>query len=440
MSDSNTAIVAFQAEATWGTTPAPCILKRLRLTKETFEHEKSTVKSGEIRGDRQSGESVEVGADAKGGFDFELNVGDFDQFLEAAFMGAFADVGGVPTLRNGLARKSFLFEKKLTDAAFLSFHGMVLDQMTINLTARQIVTAQASFVGKTGSSSGATLDTSGSYTDAGIGEVLSASAHAANVQEGGAALSSAKSLSFTINNNARPAPVIGAKTPEDIGVGSIAVTGKASLYFRNNTLVGKFFSHAITSFSFELSRVPSGAVTGDHIGYRFTIPAVRITKGVPTVDGKDTDVMIPVEFEAEASAGAKASGTLTASGNLSNDDTVTIGGKAYTAKTVLSNTDGFFLIGASASATLDNLIAAITLGGGIGTGSGTLYAAATTAHPTVTAAKGSASTAIITAQNFGTAGNAIATVEAGTNTAFGAATLAGGVDSYTIKVEKLLQP
>jgi hypothetical protein len=124
-------------------------------------------------------------------------------------------------------------------------------------------------------------------------------------------------------------------------------------------------------------------------------------------------------------AGAVAStGVLTFTGNPNNTETVVIDGKTYTFQTVLTNVDGNVLIGASASASLDNLIAAITLGAG----SGTLYAAATTLHPSVTAAAGAGDTLDATAKVAGAGGNSITTTTTVTGGSWGAPTLLGGSD------------
>jgi len=110
-------------------------------------------------------------------------------------------------------------------------------------------------------------------------------------------------------------------------------------------------------------------------------------------------------------------------------ETVTIGGKVYTFDAVLSNIDGHILIAATASGTLNNLIAAINLG----VGAGSLYAAATTLHPTVTAADGPGDTMVVTAKTRGPSGNAITTTEAVGTGSWGGATLSGGFfDTVTI--------
>lgn len=300
--DSNLVALAFARETTWGVLAAPA-LKLLRMTKESFEHAKETETSSEIRPDRQRGESAEVGVSAKGGFDFELTVGDFDLFLESALMSAFAAVGGVATLLNGVTRTSYLVEKKFAAAgSYLSFPGMMLDTLTLQLQSKKIITGTAGFMGQQGVFSAATVDANASYTAAGTGELLTSTAHVANIRRaaGGAVIAGCKNLTLTVNNNLRGNDEIGLKRIGDVGLGEVAVSGKLDAYFRDATLLQEFINHTASSLSFEVSREPAGAVSGDHIGYRFTVPRLRWTKGVPMTPGKNADVMLPLEFEAEA--------------------------------------------------------------------------------------------------------------------------------------------
>lgn len=132
------------------------------------------------------------------------------------------------------------------------------------------------------------------------------------------------------------------------------------------------------------------------------------------------DVVVP--------AAVFATGTLTATANFADTETVTTGTKTYTFQTVLTNVDGNVLIGATASLSLDNLIAAINLGAG----SGVVYAAATTANGFVSALAGAGDTMDLTALLAGTAGNVIATTETAANASFGAATLTGGAGDISI--------
>lgn len=122
------------------------------------------------------------------------------------------------------------------------------------------------------------------------------------------------------------------------------------------------------------------------------------------------------------SADIAATGILTLSANVSDGDTVTTGTKVYTFQTVLTDVDGNVLIGATASDSIDNLIAAI----GLGAGAGVTYAALTTANGFITAVAGAGDTMDATAITSGDAGNSIATTETSATASWGAVTLTGG--------------
>lgn len=128
-----------------------------------------------------------------------------------------------------------------------------------------------------------------------------------------------------------------------------------------------------------------------------------------------------------------ATGTLTSVGNFLNTETVTIGTKVYTFQTVLTNVNGNVLIGATASDSLDNLIAAINLGAG----SGTTYAALTTLNTDVTAAAGAGDTMVITAKVPGTAANSIATTDTAASSSWGGVVMSGGLASLSIVIAEV---
>ncbi len=125
----------------------------------------------------------------------------------------------------------------------------------------------------------------------------------------------------------------------------------------------------------------------------------------------------------------KATGTLTLVSLPLEAETVTIGTTVY--KFTATVTDpGDVLIGATASDTIDNLIAAITAGAG----EGTAYGTGTVAHTSVTAAVGAGDTMVVTALVAGVAANVIALADGMTDAGniWGAANLAGGLDLETV--------
>ncbi len=126
-------------------------------------------------------------------------------------------------------------------------------------------------------------------------------------------------------------------------------------------------------------------------------------------------------------AGAAATGTLTFTGVGTANDTITIGGRVYTLVSALTAADQV-LIGGSVTASAANLVAAINGGAG----EGTVYGTGTLINGLVSASN-VAGVVTLTAREVGDNGNEITTVESGTGTGFGAATLTGGRDAGGVK-------
>lgn len=117
-----------------------------------------------------------------------------------------------------------------------------------------------------------------------------------------------------------------------------------------------------------------------------------------------------------------------------NDETVVIGGKTYTFKTSLTNTDGFVALGADATAAHANLKAAINLE----SGAGTKYAAATVINPYVKATSSTASTTVIEAKVPGAIGNFITTTDTASSGSWTSTVMTGGSGSIETDIDTLL--
>jgi hypothetical protein len=126
------------------------------------------------------------------------------------------------------------------------------------------------------------------------------------------------------------------------------------------------------------------------------------------------------------SGAVAASATLTLAANPSNNDTLTVGAKTYRFRNTTAQANDV-KIGASAAATITNLVAAIKANG---TGDGTDYHTGTTANATVDAADGTGDTVTLTALTAGVAGNLIAVSETFTDAGnvLSGEYLSGGLD------------
>ena len=123
-----------------------------------------------------------------------------------------------------------------------------------------------------------------------------------------------------------------------------------------------------------------------------------------------------------STVGTAATGTLTFAANAAAGKKVTIGTRVYTFVAALTAANQV-LIGASASASLDNLIAAINAAAG----AGTTYGTGTVAHASGTAAAGTGDTLDFTAAANHSSYNAVVTTTDVTSASWGTATLVGGV-------------
>jgi hypothetical protein len=136
---------------------------------------------------------------------------------------------------------------------------------------------------------------------------------------------------------------------------------------------------------------------------------------------------------ANATGAVRALGTLTGT-TIAADDTVTVESIVYTYVAAISTgptIPGEVLVGTADTDSLDNLIAAMNGGAGVGV----LYSVGTTAQSDVTARPAAGDTMIVEANVPGTAGNALTTVASLSAGDFGAATLASGEAGDTVTID-----
>jgi len=178
----------------------------------------------------------------------------------------------------------------------------------------------------------------------------------------------------------------------------------------------------------------STTLTGTGTALPFTAsPAEVAASGILAFTGNPTDTLAAavgtLTLTGNANPQSYATATLTLVANPAENEQVQIGDVTYEF-TAAPNSPYDVLIGASASDTIDNLIAAITAGAG----EGTAYGTGTLAHPDVNAAAGDGDTLVAMATVIGSAGNSIAVADAMANAGnvWDGAHLDGGYDTETV--------
>lgn len=177
------------------------------------------------------------------------------------------------------------------------------------------------------------------------------------------------------------------------------------------------------------SEIAAGAVDTDELAAGAVTTAKLAAAAVDTTELADGAITTQkLDDDSVTGARTRAAGVLTLTGQPLNNETVVIGAKTYTFQTALTDVDGNVFIGATASDSLDNLIAAINLDAG----AGTLYATSMTINTDVTAAAGVGDTMDCLAKNGGTPSNSTTTTETLTDGSWGGATLNGGINAKMV--------
>ena len=297
--DSSSTRLAYIPEATFGTTPTSPVFQILRYTGEQLRYQKNSIISDEIREDRNIADLIQVGRMVNGTFDFELSYGTFDDLLEGVFFNDWA----ADVLINSNVKKGFTFEKKFEQGAtdsYLRYRGCVIGGMSLDLSSQKIATGQFSIMGLGGSVTAAILS-GATYTAANTNPVMNTSSHFASLSISGVSPAPRiKGLTIQIENNLREQAEVGNIDLAGIAAGRFNVSGTMDAYFESIALYEAILDHDTISLEFTV-----GVDTGEK--YTFELPSIKIKSGDPFAPGNDTDVMIPIEFQAIYDAGETTS-------------------------------------------------------------------------------------------------------------------------------------
>lgn len=186
------------------------------------------------------------------------------------------------SLKAGTTRRSFSILRHFTDQAeadlpFHLFTGVEYGSMTLNITPEAIVTVSFGTVGKAMPEATGTAPVDSTYVAANTNGVMDA--FTGTLRENGAVLALATELSLTLDNGIQPRFVIGSKYTILPSIGKSNVTGEATFYFENATLMNKFVNETVSSLD---------CTTQDLAGnkLRFFVPRLKYNGGQPDVEGE----------------------------------------------------------------------------------------------------------------------------------------------------------
>lgn len=285
--------LAIIEEAAWGTTPATPAFQNLRMTSESLQPAKTTVRSNEIRPDRNVVDEIMVGRAVAGNVGFELSYGTFDSLIQSLMYSSWV----TNVIKNGAASgTSFTAERTVPLPGggndYHRFLGLVANTMTLNISAGAIVTGEFGLMGKYGGRGG-TIIAGATYTAANQNRILNAVNNFAALTVSGVSPSPRiRSLTLSATNNIRRQDEVGNLDAAGMAPGRFELTGSIQAYFENGNLLQSFLDHDDLSLSFIIGDTPGQR-------YRVTIPTIVLT-GDPGANAtsNDDDVMQTLNFTA----------------------------------------------------------------------------------------------------------------------------------------------
>lgn len=280
-------------ESAWATTPATPAFTNLRITSEDISAAKETVRSEEIRPDRNVTDEIMVGRNVTGGLDFELSYGNFDAIIQSLMFSSWssdiikngAAVGDSMTLERRVALPSGSYD-------YHRFVGCVVNTLSLEMTAGQIITGRAEVMGKFGGRA-TSIITGATYTDSSTEPVMNAANQFGSLAiTGVTGTPKLRSLSISMTNNLREQDALGSLDAIGLAPGRFEATGSMEVYFENGNMYDAFLNHDDLALAFTL-----GSVTTKK--YTITVPTLKLA-GDPGIGtpGNDEDVMANFDFTA----------------------------------------------------------------------------------------------------------------------------------------------
>ena len=275
--------LSYVAESTYGTTPGTPSLIQLPYTTNSLNLTKERVQGNDLQPDRMPRVDRHGNRSVAGDIVVDLRKGDYDAFLESAFMNTFS----TNTLKIGSTIKSFSIEDAATDITqFRLFTGCVVSQTAFSIKPNQMVTTTFSMIGKNMSISGSSVDAT--KTAASSNQPFDAYSGALSIGDAGGALSSSAivtGIDFSVNNALASRFVVGSSTTAELEYGMATVEGTITAYFEDAALINRFINETETALQVSVDD-PTGSSD-----YTFLFPRVKINGAEVPVDGPTSRII-----------------------------------------------------------------------------------------------------------------------------------------------------
>lgn len=196
--------------------------------------------------------------------------------------------------RNGTTLRSFLLEEQyigMTPDVFIALLGMELNQWNLNMEAQARLLQTFEFMGTQGLEDSATFG-NGSPVAPSNRPICNTTGNIGSLIWSGSALT-ANILSFqmTLANGLRNRPALSRETTLQHGTGRCEPDGTLQVYFETAALYRSFLDHESASLLLPIVDAQGNTTS-------IFMPNLQFPSGSPTIEGVNTDIMLPLAFNA----------------------------------------------------------------------------------------------------------------------------------------------
>lgn len=197
-------------------------------------------------------------------------------------------------ITNGVLLETYALQKEYTDLSneFALYSGMGVNELNLQIARRSYITGRFGWMGIREESGASNV--LGTPVSDNTSLPMQTTDHIQGVLENNSVIG-ATELNFTANNNLRDRSELGQLGPGELGTGRFQVTGTFTGFYKSNTLIDKYLNNTASSLAIK-TKDPAGN------WYVFDWPKVRFSTGSRNSSGRDTDILVPLDFQAVRNA------------------------------------------------------------------------------------------------------------------------------------------
>lgn len=203
-------------------------------------------------------------------------------------------------LKNGTTIYAFDWESQqngVTASMYEYFYDTLVNGMEMKIDGGKEITISFDLIGNQADPISTTRYTGSTDTAPPTYGTMTATSNVGDLTEGGVTLMGGVNCMFSgsikISNNINREAVVGPLGSSATNIGELMGSGNVDTYLADPTIFAKGIANTLTSFA-----TFSGNADGDKEGYRWDMPAIRLTPDSP-ISGKNQARKVAAPYEAE---------------------------------------------------------------------------------------------------------------------------------------------